>query len=140
MKILGVLSLLMMLLPSLLGCSVFMAATGKEEPDVARDWIGTSRADVEAEFGTPAYVRTLEDGSCVCQYSFEVGNEPSAGRAVVHGVLDVFSAGLWELLATPVELEQGEYRQATITYDAEGRVREIRLIEPPSEETVVPLQ
>jgi hypothetical protein len=41
-------------------------------------------------------------------YEYELGNEPSAGRAVAHGVLDLLTRGLWEVVGTPVEAIQGK--------------------------------
>ncbi len=50
-------------------------------------------------------------------YQYEVGNEPSAGRAVGHGVMDVLTLGLWEIIGTPIEAVQGDKYELTVTYD-----------------------
>jgi hypothetical protein len=54
-------------------------------------------------------------------YEYEVGSEPSAGRAVAHGVMDVLTLGIWEIAGTPIE----KY-QATVVYDDQDRVAEIK--------------
>jgi hypothetical protein len=62
-------------------------------------------------------------------YEYEIGNEPSAGRAVAHGVLDVLTLGIWEIVGTPVEAIQGKKNQLTIYYDSNNRVMAIN--QPP---------
>lgn len=57
---------------------------------------------------------------------YQVGNEPSAGRAVAHGVMDVLTLGIWEIAGTPIEAIQGETYQATVAYDHQDRVTEIK--------------
>jgi hypothetical protein len=55
-------------------------------------------------------------------YSYELGNAPSAGRAIGHGVMDVLTLGLWEVVGTPIEAFQGETRRLSVTYGADDRV------------------
>lgn len=61
------------------GCAVFMAANGDQR-----------------EITT-----TNEDGTTTKK---TVGAEPSTGRAILHGVMDGLTFGLWEVVATPGEL------------------------------------
>ena len=58
----------------------------------------------------------------VCVHS--TGNEPSAGRAVAHGVMDVLTLGLWEVVGTPVEAVAGQDQEHAIVvvYNNQGVV------------------
>ena len=114
------------------GCSVFMAAAGKREPNISMITIGAHRAEVELQLGSPRTSSAHEDGLYRNDiYEYELGNEPSAGRAVAHGVMDLFTLGLWEIVGTPVEAFKGEKREIVITYDADDRVTAIN--RPPTE-------
>jgi hypothetical protein len=114
---------LMMLLSA---CSVGMALSGNENPDLGAIRVGASRGEVELHLGSPVKSTSLPDGRRADIYAYEIGNEPSAGRAIGHGVMDVMTFGLWEVLGTPIEGVQGERYHATITYDREDRVAEIK--------------
>lgn len=107
------------------GCSVGMAVAGKETPNLAVCRVGATQADIQAELGRPTSSRVLENGDSVCTYEYEVGNEPSASRAVMHGGMDVLTLGLWELVGTPVEAVQGQKYEMTVTYDTEGSAKAI---------------
>ena len=109
----------------LAGCSVGMALSGKKEPNLGIVKVGCQRGEVEMQLGSPTISTTLEDGCRVDVYDYEIGNEPSAGRAVGHGAMDVLTLGLWEILGTPIEAIQGEKKQVTITYDENDRVKSI---------------
>lgn len=112
--------------PMLSGCSVGMAVAGKESPNLAVCRAGATQADIQAELGRPTSSQVLENGDSVCTYEYEVGNEPSAARAVMHGGMDVLTLGLWELVGTPVEAVQGQKYEMTVTYDAEGKAKAIQ--------------
>ena len=111
-----------LLLPA---CSVRMAATGTEEPSLAMCRIGASITEIERELGAPVRSRDLASGGQECIYEYELGNEPSPGRAAAHATLDVLSFGLWELIGTPYEAIGGSKYQLIVVYDAEGRATEI---------------
>jgi hypothetical protein len=102
-----------------------MALSGKNEPDLAQVRVGAPRETVELQLGQPVSSTTRDDGSTVNTYEYQMGNEPSAGRAVAHGVADVLTIGLWEVAGTTYEAVQGETRKVVITYGADGRVKEI---------------
>lgn len=117
--------MMIMSLLCLCGCSVGMALSGKQEPNIGAVKVGSTRGEVEMHLGSPATSTTLADGTRVDIYEYELGNEPSAGRAVGHGVMDVLTLGLWEVVGTPIEGVQGEKRQLNITYDDSEHVKSI---------------
>ena len=118
--------IVLLCLMSLYGCSVGMALSGKKEPAIGAIKVGSTRGEVEIHMGSPSTSTILEDGTRIDVYEYELGNEPSAGRAVGHGVMDVLTFGIWEIVGTPIEGFQGEKRQLFITYDTEDRVKSLR--------------
>jgi hypothetical protein len=106
-------------------CSVGMALSGEDNPDLGAVRMGAQRGEVELHLGAPIKTVSLQDGRRADVYEYQIGNEPSAGRAIGHGAMDVLTLGLWELVGTPIEGFQGETYQATITYDRDDRVVEI---------------
>jgi hypothetical protein len=113
-------------LVALSGCSVGMALSGKENPDLGAVKVGATRGEVELHLGPPVRSAAVASGSRTDVYEYEIGNEPSAGRAIGHGALDVLTLGLWEIVGTPIEGFQGEKYQATITYDQNEKVVDIK--------------
>jgi hypothetical protein len=109
----------------LCGCSVGMALSGKKEPNIGAIKVGSSRGEVEMHLGPPTTSTTLENKTRADIYEYELGNEPSAGRALGHGVMDVLTLGIWEVVGTPIELVQGDKRQITIMYDPNDHVKSI---------------
>ncbi len=110
---------------SLAGCSVGMALSGEETPDLSVVKIGAARDDVELQLGQPHKVAELENGAREAAYKFEVGNDPNAIRAIGHGALDVASLGLWEIVGTPIEASTGKEREISVTYDEYETVTKI---------------
>lgn len=117
------------------GCSVGMAMSGKEEPNLGAFRVGSPRGEVELQLGSPSASVTNPSGGRTDIYEYELGNKPSAGRAAGHAVLDVLTLGLWEIVGTPIEAFQGEKRRLSITYDANDRVVAINQAVAPSEPT-----
>ena len=113
-------------LGTLSACSVGMALSGSENPDLGAIKVGASRGEVEMHLGSPESSLTLEDGQRTDIYAYEIGNEPSAARAIGHGAMDVVTLGLWEVIGTPIEGVQGERYHATITYDRDDKVVDIK--------------
>ncbi len=59
-----------------------------------------------------------------------------AGRAFFHGVADVFTLGLWEVVGTPIELTAtGTEMKVRVTYDEENRVKTVEFLEMEKKET-----
>ncbi len=117
--------LLVLGVPLLSSCSVGMALSGEEEPNLAACRVGVSQNDIEAQVGPPIFTEFRDDGEKACTYEYELGNEPSPGRAIAHGGLDVLTFGLWEVVGTPVEAVQGETYQMTVTYGSDGLAKTI---------------
>jgi hypothetical protein len=107
-------------------CFVGMASSGSEKPDLGAIRVGPSRGEVELHLGSAVKTTPLPDGRRADVYQYEIGNEPSAGRAVGHGVMDVLTLGIWEIVGTPIEAVQGETYSATITYDESDKVADIK--------------
>ena len=121
-----VLAFALLAMVALTGCSVGMALSGSENPDLGAVQVGATRGEVEMQLGSPIKTATLDDGNRVDIYEYEIGNEPSAGRAIGHGVMDVLTFGAWEIIGTPIEGFQGEKFHATVTYDQNDKVVAIK--------------
>lgn len=118
---------------ALAGCSVGMAMSGKKDPNLGAFRVGSTRGEVELQLGSPMSTTSTVEGRRVDLYEYEIGNEPSGGRAIAHGVMDVLTLGLWEIIGTPIEGFQGTKHRLTITYDNEDRVLAINqaVVPPP---------
>lgn len=106
---------------TLAGCSVGMALHGHTDPNIGALHIGQSREEVLLNLGQPAGTIATDSGR-TDTFALERGNEPSAGRALGHGVMDVLTLGGWELLGTPIEAVQGDTFSLVVEYDQLDRV------------------
>lgn len=122
----GIVVSILALMPALAACSVGMALSGEENPDLGAVRLGAARSEVELHLGAPIRSASLEDGRRADVYQYQIGNEPSAGRAIGHGMMDFLTLGLWEVVGTPIEGVQGETYHATITYDRDDKVVDIK--------------
>jgi hypothetical protein len=111
---------------SIQACSVGMALSGSEAPDLSAIKVGATRGEVELHLGTPLQSDTLADGNRADVYEYEIGNEPDTARAMGHGVMDVLTLGIWEVIGTPIEASQGKKYRCTIIYGPDDRVVAIR--------------
>lgn len=107
------------------GCSVGMAMSGKETKDTSVLAVGASRDTVIARLGPPQTTVTDSDGTLIDSWDIVKGNQPSAGRALAHGAMDVLTWGLWEVVGTPVELAAGQEKHTiyTVRYDADSNIK-----------------
>jgi hypothetical protein len=86
-----------------------------------------SRGEVEMAVAQPKSIITNDDGSASATCEYTVGNEPSAGRAVGHAVLDVVTLEIWEVVGTPVEaMNQGQKIQVYVRYDQNEDVTQVQ--------------
>ena len=145
--------ILMMLTAAMLsGCSVYMAASGEQKRDMNILAPGTHRDIILAEFGSPvssidelvaAEVQAQTGDEVVATatpapstpplrrrydiFKFVQGRSTAsnAGRAVFYGAAAVFTLGLSEVVATPLEYavgDQGEIRLRT-NYDDDWNLK-----------------
>jgi hypothetical protein len=85
------------------------------------------RSRVIAELGTPL-VSEEKDGKKTDVFSVRQGYSTGAkaGRAIFHGVADVFTLGLWEVVGTPVEaVASGTDVKVSVCYDRNGKVEKV---------------
>jgi hypothetical protein len=110
------------LLVMLSGCAVGMAASGQKDLDVSVLEVGQSRKVVESFLGVP--VSTLDQSSekRTDVYEYEIGDQPSTGRAWMHGALDVVTIGLWEFVGSAIEGSKGDMYSIPITYGPDDRL------------------
>ncbi len=130
------LMLVSLLLLNLAGCSVYMAVKQPSQKNLDVMAVGTPRSLVLAELGTPAASET-RDGKKVDVFSFVQGYSQGSktSRAVFHGLADVFTAGLWEVVGTPTEsIFHGTNVSYEVTYDDGNRVEKVVALTEKSKE------
>jgi hypothetical protein len=134
-----VLAVFLIVLESVSGCSVYMAAKQPPLKDMNVLSVGTKRDLVLAEFGNPVASGTEND----CKYdifSFTQGYSTGskAGRAFLHGALDVLTIGIWEAVGTPIEtIASGDSVKIKVIYDSNNcitNVVNLASVAPPREE------
>ena len=108
------------------GCSVVMAATASEEPNVSILRPGTSRAALEKEIGQPIFA-TRERTHDYATYQFFTGDEASYQRAAVYTVLDIVTIGFAEIFTTPIEALQGDKHTVRVSYNLNNVVEDINI-------------
>ncbi|MHB9074613.1 MAG: hypothetical protein ACYC6G_13940 [Desulfobaccales bacterium] len=122
------------------GCSVGMALSGKDDPNLNVIRTGASRGEIELQLGDPVTISPEANGNTRCLYEFSQGKNPSAGRAIAHGAMDVLTLGIWEAVGTPIEGFKGSKKRIQIVYNADNKVTDIIsaapapvVVEPPKE-------
>jgi len=112
-------------------CSVYMAANQPAKKDMTVLKEGIHQSAVRAEMGQPVW-SGVEDG-CPCDlFKFKQGYSKGlkAGRAIFHGLADVFTLGLWEVVGTPVELiASGTDTTVKVFYDKDLKVVRVQTLE-----------
>ena len=122
------------------GCGVYMAFTQPPPVDTAAlEQGGVTRDIVIERLGPPKSSVKNVDGTREDVYEFYKGSETGwkIGRGLFHLGADIFTWGLWELVATPTEyLMKGEKITAQANFDATDRLTSFRVLgrEKPSEE------
>ena len=130
MKFFKLVTVFIIFLPLLTGCSVYMATQQPEKKDMHVLDRGTPRGHVIAELGRPYHTK-IEDGKTCDVFAFVQGYSKGAktGRAVFHGAADILTLGLWEVVGTPVEaVADGEEVKCEVFYDESERVDYINVI------------
>lgn len=103
------------------GCSVFLAATPSQSPDLAVLKVGASRADVEAQLGKPTKFTRRSSGD-EAVYRFVTGDRENYKRAAAYAVADILTLGLSEIVSSPLEELQGSPNIITVMYSPRGHV------------------
>lgn len=109
-------TLTILLLLTLPGCSVFMAADKKGTN--AEDLFACStRSCLISKGATPIGkpAKLVE--------TFKIQKPTgSTSRAVLHGTMDVLTLGVWEVAGTPIEgsMNKEEYYAISVTYKSDG--------------------
>lgn len=109
--------MLLIMLISLSGCSAVMAAKGKREANVSALQMGDTKNVVHAKLGYQPLRIQASGNKQIEIYEIEFGNEPSMGRAIAHGTLDLLTIGLWEIVGTPLEATTGEKSYLILEYE-----------------------
>jgi TolB-like protein len=110
-----------------------MAMSGKKSPNLGAIHVGATRWEVEVQLGSSQKTTSNPDGTRTDIYEYQVGNDPNTGRALVHGVLDILTLGIWEVVGTPIEAMQGDTFNLLIKYDIEDKAESINSVAvPPS--------
>ncbi len=108
-------------------CSVGMALSGNKQQDISTFYVGADRLFVHGRTGFPDSSIQDKDGKWIDTYLIISGDEPSAGRAMGHGALDVLTLGLWEVIGTPIELAVGseDHDRFEIFYDENDKIERV---------------
>jgi len=102
------------------GCSVHSAMNQPSKKDVSVFNRGTPRFEVIGEVGEPVDTQKNDDGTITDTYSFIQGYSKGAkaGRALGHGLMDVATLGLWEIIGSPTEaIASGDKVVVRVKYD-----------------------
>lgn len=104
------------------GCGVYMAFTQPEKVDQQVFESGNVPRDYVVEkLGVPKTTNKDMEGSKVEIYEFYEGSGSGwkIGRGIFHLVADIFTIGLWEIVATPTEFGvRGEKLTAEAKFDS----------------------
>lgn len=110
------------------GCAVGMALSGKRDANIGSLQIGQDRNMVLLNLGQPSKTMLNEEGR-VDFFDCQQGNNPSIGRALFHGVMDLLTYGAWEIIGTPMEALQGKSFVLSVQYDKEDKVMSVNTLE-----------
>ena len=125
------------------GCSVYMASNQPTAKNLDLLKEGTPRTLLIAEYGVPLETKTISGtGKCeVFKFTQGYSSGAKASRAVLHGIADVFTLGLWEVIGTPAEsVFSGNFLAYEVCYDDSERAKTVVLLNPPSETNQQPSQ
>ena len=110
------------------GCSVKMAASTKNTPNLSVIAVGQDRYFVVSQIGNPNQSSIIDDER-VDNFIINKNNVYLGyTRAFIYGLLDMGTLGLWELIGTPLEEFIQSEDKMTIYYDSEDKVQLIHHI------------
>ncbi|ANF80933.1 hypothetical protein A3K93_01175 [Acinetobacter sp. NCu2D-2] len=109
------------------GCSAVMAAKQPPKKNISVMASGMPRSAVLAEIGAPI-ASEIKAGKRIDVYSFNQGYSTAnrVSRTLFHGLADVATVGLWEIIATPAEAAfDGKKTAFEVTYDDSDKVEKV---------------
>lgn len=108
---------LILIAASLSSCSVIMAAK-KSGTELQQIQSFRSRGQFISAGANMITSERCENGDLIEVYQYKTATG-SIGRAFMHGLLDVWTLGIWEVIGTPMEgcLNEAEYFTIRVTYD-----------------------
>ncbi|MCX6812994.1 MAG: hypothetical protein NTV77_00660 [Candidatus Azambacteria bacterium] len=116
----------------LFGCAASRAVSQPDKKDLAVLTARTSRDVVLAELGNPvASGKDAEGEYDIFSFIQGYSRGSKSARAFVHGVLDVFTLGLWEIVGTPIEGAASGTKVRIKVFYKEGRVLKFENLTPP---------
>ncbi len=119
--------LLALIMITISGCSVFMAAKQPVKKDISLFEVGVPRTMLIAEYGAPI-LSEYKNEKKIEIFKFIQGYSTGAkvGRAFFHGAADVVTLGLWELIGIPTEITfSGDELAYLVRYDENDLVDEV---------------
>jgi len=96
-----------------------MAMSGKRTPEITDIRKGMPMEEVHLILREYTPVINYNEDKCIEIYDIQIGNDPSLGRAICHGALDLLTWGAWEIIGTPAEAVSSKTMTLTITYKDE---------------------
>jgi hypothetical protein len=115
---------------ALSGCSVYMSANRQSyrgDPTVLK--VGADRNTIEAALGAADQLVTLDNGKTRAVYKIDPNAATAVNKGVATGfntVADIFTIGLWEVVATPIELASADkITNYVVTYGADDKVEAV---------------
>ena len=108
-------------------CSVAMASK-KSGTSVEKVQQAVTRSQMLACGATVVSTERSPSGQLIETYQFQK-EQGSSARAVLHGLLDIGTFGLWEVAGTPIEgsMDQKQYFIVKAYYDDNERVQKLEL-------------
>jgi hypothetical protein len=113
------------------GCAVSMATKQPDKKDLSVLRPRVTRSQVIAELGQPAAYEQ-RDNRRVEVFAFTQGYSKATKttRALAHGVADVVTLGLWEVVGIPAETYfSGTDVKVEVTYDEQDCVEQVAVLE-----------
>ena len=110
------------------GCSVHRAINQPDKKNLVLLSPGVNRQVLLAEFGEPMHSKQIK-GQMGDVFSFVqgYGKPVIVGRALGHGVADIATFGLWEIVGQPLEAAfDGEKLAYAVYYNQGGTVIQVK--------------
>jgi len=99
------------------GCSALIARNTAQDPRIIRK--GAQRFDIEKKLGKPEKIERLSTGEILVSYSLDPrgrDEQEAKSAATGHTLLSISTIGLWELVATPMELAKWAAQNKSVIY------------------------